>query len=275
MIYGLRPVLMGTAGDGSGAGGDLASVIEQSIKEVDGKIAEGKKDGDGKVVEMPKPEEKKDDKVVSPADQLWAALQDPNTAETVVAAMAAKLGYTKAETKELKEEVAQAIEDDDEKALIEALGDDFSTFAKKLTPALKKIVERGVDAKTKDLRESASKADVEKTTMTVNQAIKDLATENFKTDKLTPEQETELTRLTKKYQPTKGQTPHEYLTDLFKLLPKGQPTQRQEQIRSDAGSRLASGAGGNVEGKETPRPSGSMSLEDAAFAAAESLAKKP
>lgn len=262
--------LFEAVGEGSGAGegsGTLESAIDTALKIVN-KDEPAKKDDE--------PVKKDEPVVQSPADKLWEALNDPTRAESAIAALATAAGWTKKETVEKTEEIKDAIEDEDFVALKEALGDDFSTFAGKLAPALRKIVDRLVKNEVKDLREKDANRGAAEVKTTVESAIKSLSQEFFKTDSLTAEQETELTRLTKKYAPTKGDTPTEYLKDLFKLLPKGKVTEitkREDNNRSDAGARLASGADGKTESGKSDKPSGSMSLDDAAFTAADNLKK--
>jgi DNA-directed RNA polymerase beta subunit len=262
---------------------DLGKVEDTKVEtKVEDKKEETKKED--KPVEKTKDELEAEQVYTQKAIQLMKALDNPETAPTVVDYLARQLGYIKPpETKTEVKEVKNAIHE----ALRESLSDkdtalDMSFLADKLAPAIEKILKTQLAESQKDIRESFERQEADKLKSQSASAIEKVSTDFFGAgESLPPAVEKEMSSFMDKVAPSADMTVKEYIELAFhsavgKLgLTKVDPKQKQRTStnRTDAASRLASERSPAEENLKTDT-SKPMSRKDAIKAAIEAVEKQ-
>lgn len=191
---------------------------------------------------------------------LIRALKDPDQAPLVIDYLAKGSGYTKAEIKELKEDLSGGTKTEQKDAKDEILAlfaEQFGEeFAGKMVPMINKAIQKGVEDQTKGIKETFESRELKELE---NQSITalDRITSRFygpEAKELPAEITKEMDKLMDTYKPTTGQTLEDYLTDIYSLAAakKGgslkpfdskdvDNLKKVERNRSDVPSRLAGG----------------------------------
>ena len=278
----------------------LKSTIDKTIENMnpDGTLKEEKKvEG----TDEKKPDEKKEDKQVLKAlDQLsdedreiaaglLVALRDPEQAPAIVKWFADQGGYTKAEAKEIIEDLKDGTPKEKAEAkdeIVDAFTEQFGEeFAKRISPLLQKAIDtrvsKLVEEKTKDIKDTFQSREIAEATAKANSALDDIGSKFYEKDGIPTEVRGEMSRLMDQYKPSKDQTVEDYLSDIHALAAarKGgslKPIQsksdkdRLDRNRNDVSGRLNNGRSPSPskERVDTPQP---KNLKEAIALAEEQL----
>ncbi len=203
------------------------------------------------------------------AKGLMKALKDPAQAPAVIDWLAKEAGYTKAEIREIKEDLVDGTKKEKAEAVdeitqlfTEQFGEEF---AAKLAPAIKRAVEKGVAEKVKPLEESNQQQQLSRLQQEASTVIDKIANEFYEKGDMPKVVSAEMSRLIDKYPPSKGQSQSDYLRDIhamaaalkggsLKPVDAGKSS-RVERNRSDVSSRLGTNG-------RSPSPSGSSIADE-------------
>lgn len=145
---------------------------------------------------------------------LAKALKDPTLGPALIDYLATQAGYTKGEIKKaVQTGNTESIVDD----LADALPPGFEYLGEKLLPAIKKLVENQVEAKTKDIRESASAAQLKHLEGVITDAQKEFSTQYYDGKDLPESLMKEVNRLSNIYTPQPGADPKDHVLNLLHM----------------------------------------------------------
>lgn len=209
------------------------------------------------------------------AKALYKLLADPETRNTTLETLARKAGLLKG--------AGKGENNDDAKDTIlgilsEALGDDYSFLAKKLAPAMEKLIQKAAGASSGAIQQLAQ----QQSERDVDQALRDLARD---TKGLSRKFEARMGQLADDFPKGQNVTMKKYVQGLFSMAnsEKGGPTKKKiadsiNRNRTDLGERLSSGSGSNRgdRGREnrTPAEGKEPSLREILTGAMEQVVRK-
>ena len=191
---------------------------------------------------------------------MLVALRDPEQAPAIVKWFADQGGYTKAEAKEIIEDLKDGTPKEKAEAkdeIVDAFTEQFGEeFAKRISPLLQKAIDtrvsKLVEEKTKDIKDTFQSREIAEATAKANSALDDIGSKFYEKDGIPTEVRGEMSRLMDQYKPSKDQTVEDYLSDIHALAAarKGgslKPIQsksdkdRLDRNRNDVSGRLNNG----------------------------------
>jgi hypothetical protein len=208
------------------------------------------------------------------AQQLFAALKDPEQAPKVLKFLAEQAGYIKTEKQ------AEAVKDDIMSVLAENLGPEFEIITKRLGPALDKIISKKMAESQEDIRSAIKSSEEAKLASEADSAMSGLAKRYFDADKVPDKIQAAMQKQMDKMTPDPGASLSEYLNDVFAVVAfkegiTAKTIDKESRIarnRTDAPSRLASARVASPKEGEVIQ-NGKMSLSDSVKNAVEALGK--
>lgn len=204
----------------------IAEAINSAVTEIDKNADAGKAVTDDTVSANPENAEittEESTEVIEPTisdDErnqginLAKALKDPVLGPALIDYLATQQGYTKGEIKKaVQSGNTESIVDD----LSDALPPGFEYLGEKLLPAIKKLVETQVEAKTKDIRESASAANIKHLEGVITDAQNDFSKQFYDGKELPESLMKEVNRLSNIYTPQPGADPKDHVLNLLHM----------------------------------------------------------
>lgn len=204
----------------------IAEILNNAVAEIDKNADAGKTVADDTVpanVENTEGTVEESTEVVEPTisdDErnqginLAKALKDPVLGPALIDYLATQQGYTKGELKKAVQsgETASIVDD-----LADALPPGFEYLGEKLLPAIKKLVATQVESQTKDIRESASAAQIKHLEGVITDAQNDFSKQFYDGKELPVALMTEVNRLSNIYTPSPGADPKDHVLNLLHM----------------------------------------------------------